>query len=52
MYDFYLTKEENINFNIVDTTNKNQREVSFEVVDIILSSMKDEVLKRVKEEFE
>lgn len=47
-----LTKEENINFNIVDTTNKNQREVSFEVVDIILSSMKDEILKRVKEEFE
>ena len=47
-----LTKEENINFNIVDTTNKNQRVVSFEVVDIILSSMKDEILKRVKEEFE
>ena len=43
---------DSLDFNIVDTTNKNQREVSFEVVDIILSSMKDEILKRVKEEFE
>ena len=35
-----LSIKENINFKMFDTTNKNQREISFEVIDSILSDMR------------
>ena len=36
-----------INFYLFDTTNKSQREISFDVVDTILKNMKDMYLSRV-----
>ena len=46
-----LSIEENINFKMFDTTNKNQREISFEVIDSILSDMRKYYLSLVIEEF-
>lgn len=46
-----LACNENINFHMVDTTNKNQRSVSFDVVDIILSDMRKSIIDKVKHEF-
>lgn len=46
-----LAKKEKINFKLFDTTNKNQREVSFEVIDYILNDMKNNLLKKAKQEF-
>lgn len=46
-----LAKEENINFHLFDTTNKNQREISFEIVDAILYDMRKEFIDRVNKEF-
>ena len=46
-----LSIKENINFNLFDTTEKTQREISFEVIDTILNDMKKEYLKRVNKEF-
>ena len=46
-----LSKKENINFNLFDTTSKNQREISFEVVDCLLKDMKQNLLDKVKKEF-
>lgn len=46
-----LSIKENINFKMFDTTNKNQREISFEVIDTILSDMKKYYLSLVIKEF-
>ena len=46
-----LSIKENINFKMFDTTNKNQREISFEVIDSILSDMRKYYLSLVIEEF-
>lgn len=46
-----LSKKEKINFKLFDTTNKNQREISFEIVDFILEDMRKDLLEKVKKEF-
>ena len=46
-----LSIKENINFKMFDTTNKNQREISFEVIDSILSDMRKYYLSLVIDEF-
>ena len=46
-----LSKQEQIKFKLFDTTNKNQREISFEVIDFILEDMRKDLLKKVKKEF-
>ena len=46
-----LANEENINFHLFDTTNKNQREISFDVVNTILNDMRKEFIDRVNKEF-
>ena len=46
-----LANNENINFNLFDTTEKNQREISFEVVNVILKDMRKNFLDKVKKEF-
>lgn len=35
-----ISKNNNINFNMYDTTTKSEREVSFEIIDVILSDMR------------
>lgn len=44
-----LANNENMNFHLFDTTDKTQRQTSFEVVDIILNDMKKNYLKRVND---
>ena len=44
-----LAKNENINFYLYDTTNKNQREISFEVIDTILKDVRKKYLLRVND---
>ena len=46
-----LSRQEQINFKLFDTTSKNQREISFEVIDLILENMKNNLLEKVKKEF-
>lgn len=46
-----LAERENINFHLFDTTNKTQREISFEVVNTILADMRKEFVDRVNKEF-
>jgi len=46
-----ISQKEKINFYLFDTTNKNQREISFEVVDIILKNMKNNYLEKINQEF-
>ncbi|MBQ9072060.1 MAG: HD domain-containing protein [Bacilli bacterium] len=46
-----LSKKEKINFYMFDTTNKNQREISLDVVNIILNDMRKEFIDRVNKEF-
>ena len=46
-----LSKKEKINFKLFDTTNKNQREISFEVIDFILEDMKRSLLEKIQKEF-
>lgn len=46
-----LAQKENINFYLFDTTDKDQREISFEVVDVILNDMRNVFINRVKNEF-
>lgn len=42
-----LSLSENINFHLFDTSNKSQREISFEIIDIILNDMKCKYLPRI-----
>lgn len=44
-----LSNEYGINMYMFDTTNKSQREISFEVIDVILEDMKKKLLKRVND---
>lgn len=46
-----LSEKERINLHIFDTTEKSEREVSFEVVDTILSNMRKEYLSRINKEY-
>lgn len=46
-----LANDENINFYLFDTTNKNQREISIEVVNAILDNMRKYFIERVNKEF-
>lgn len=46
-----IANQEQINFHLFDTTKKNQREISFEVIDVILEDMRKYFLDKVKEEF-
>lgn len=45
-----LVKDKGINFNLVDTTNRNQREISFDVIDIILNDMRSFYLDMIYKE--
>lgn len=47
-----LAIKEKINFHLFDTSEKNQREISFDVIDVILNDMRQTFLDRVKEELE
>lgn len=47
-----LAIKNNINFHLFDTTNKTQREISFEIADSILKDMNEKILKEVKKEYE
>ena len=44
-----LAGNENINFHLFDTTNKSQRDISFEVVDVILKDIRKKYLLRVND---
>lgn len=46
-----LAKDEDINFRLVDTTDKSQRDVSFQVIDFILDDMRGDILSKLKSEF-
>lgn len=46
-----LIDKEEINIKLFDTTNKNQREISFLVVESILNDMKKHYLNQVNKEF-
>lgn len=47
-----LSELEKINFRLFDTTNKNQRQVSFDVADYILNDMKNNLLSKARKEFQ
>ena len=46
-----LAEKENINFYMFDTTDKGEREISFEVVDTILNNMRTYYINKLNEEF-
>ena len=46
-----LLATQKINFNLFDTTNKNQRQISLEVIDKILCDMKEKLIQKLNEEF-
>ena len=47
-----LANKEDVNFYLIDTTDKNQREISFEVIEYILDDMKKYYLSNIKENIE
>ena len=47
-----LANKEDINFYLIDTTNRNQREVSFEIIEYILDDMRNYYLSNIKENIE
>ena len=47
-----LANKEDINFYLIDTTDRNQREVSFEVIGYILDDMRKYYLSNIKENIE
>ena len=47
-----LACENDLDFHFFDTDSKNQRQVSFEVIDSILDDMKEKYLQEIKVEFE
>lgn len=47
-----ISKEESINLYIFDTTNKTEREVSFEVINEILNNMRSYYINKLHEEFD
>lgn len=46
-----LAKKENINFCLFDTTNKTQREISFEIINTILDDMRNKLISELNNEF-
>ena len=46
-----LSSKININFHMFDTTNKNEREISFQVLDVILSDMRKQYIDILNKEF-
>lgn len=50
MYE--LANNEGVNFYLADTTNKNQRDVSFEVIQYLLNDMREYYLSSIKENIE
>lgn len=46
-----LAEKENMNFYIFDTTNKNQREISIEVINVILDDMKKKLISELNSTF-
>ena len=46
-----LASNEDINFYLFDTTDKNQREISFEVADVILSDMRSKYVEEIQKEY-
>ena len=47
-----LSNKENINFYLFDTTDKSERDISFEVLDTILTDMRKKYIKLLKDEFD
>lgn len=47
-----LANKEDINFYLIDTTNKNQRSVSFEVIEYILDDMRKYYLSNIEKNIE
>lgn len=50
MYE--MANNEGVNFYLADTTNKNQRDVSFEVIQYLLNDMREYYLSSIKENIE
>ena len=48
----HLASNEDINFNLFDTTNKSIREISFEVADTILSDMRIKCVDELQKMYE
>lgn len=46
-----LSNKENINFYLFDTTNKSERDISFEILDTILTDMRKKYIKLLNDEF-
>ncbi len=46
-----LAEKENINFHLFDTTNKNQREISFEIVNVIMDDMRNKLIEELNQKF-
>lgn len=46
-----LSSKFNINFHMFDTTNKSEREISFQVLDVILSDMRKRYIDILSKEF-
>lgn len=47
-----LARKEDIDFHLFDTTNKNQREISFDIVNAILKDMREKYINLALKEFE
>ena len=47
-----LARKEEIDFHLFDTTNKNQREISFDIVNAILNDMREKYINLALKEFE
>ena len=46
-----LSRKENINFHLFDTTDKSERDISFEVLDTILTDMRSKYIAILNETF-
>ena len=46
-----LNEKENINFYLFDTTNKSERDISFEILDTILTDMRSKYISILNETF-
>jgi len=47
----HLSNKENINFYLFDTTNKSERDISFEILDTILTDMRSKYISILNETF-
>ena len=46
-----MNEKENINFYLFDTTNKSERDISFEILDKILTDMRSKYISILNETF-